>query len=116
MRRLLNERNLTGFAIVTSLFFVVNATGLVLGTSGEGWDYGDAAMAITAMSGPVVALVGLYLTGRLPGVGGALVVAGAISMGAIYFWFPPFWVLGLVVAAIGAIRARRIARQGLVAA
>ena len=35
MRRLLNERNLTGFAIVTSLFFVVNATGLVLVSRAE---------------------------------------------------------------------------------
>ena len=118
MRELLNERNLTGFAVATSLFFLATAAMLVTNGIAEGWvnELGGGAMAIVATAGPLMALVGLHITRRSPGPGGALVVAGAISMGAIYFWFPPFWVLGLVVAAIGATRARRIGKQGLLAA
>ena len=118
MRRLATQRNLTGLAVVTSLFFTVIAMMLVVSSSREGWldSYGDAAMGITAMASPIITLTGLYLSRRLPGVGGTLVVAGAIPMGAIYFWFPPFWALGLAVAIIGAIRARRFAQSGLAAA
>ena len=116
MRRLVTQRNLTGIAIVTSLFFVANAMGLVSDISGESWDYGDAAMAVTVAVTPIIALAGLYLSRRSPVLGGIIVVVGAIPMGAIYFWFPPFWALGLAVAIIGALRARRFARLGLAAA
>ena len=118
MRTLVTQRNLTGLAVVTSLFFVAIATMLVVNSITEGWldDYGDAAMAITAVASPIAALAGLCLSRRSPVLGGILVVAGAIPMGAIYFWFPPFWVLGLAVAIIGAARARRFARRGLAVA
>ena len=118
MRKLLNERNLTGFAVATSLFFLATAAMLVTNGFTEGWldELGGGAMAVVTTISPLIALVGLYITRHSPRAGGALVAAGAISMGAIYFWFPPFWVLGLVVAVIGATRARRIARQELVTA
>ena len=118
MRRLVTQRNLTGLAVAASLFFVVIATMLVVNSISEGWldGYGDAAMAITAMASPIIVLAGLYLSRRSPVLGGTLVVAGAIPMGAIYFWFPPFWALGLAVAVIGAARARRFAKRGPAAA
>ena len=118
MRRLVTQRNLTGLAIVTSLFFAAIATMLVANSISEGWldGYGDAAMAITAVASPIITLAGLYLSRRSPVRGGILVVAGAIPMGAIYFWFPPFWAMGLVVAIIGAARARRFTKAGLAAA
>ncbi len=118
MRGLANQRNMTGLAIVTSLFFTVIATMLVVSSISEGWldSYGDAAMAITAMASPIITLTGLYLSRRSPVVGGILVVAGAITMGAVYFWFPPFWALGLAVAIIGATRARRFTKNGRAAA
>ena len=118
MRRLVTQRNLTGLAVVASLFFAAIATMLVVNSISEGWldGYGDAAMAVTAVASPIVTLAGLYLSRRSPVRGGILVVAGAIPMGAIYFWFPPFWATGLVVAIIGVARARRFARRGLTAA
>ncbi len=118
MRRVVAQRNLTGLAVVTSLFFITIATMLVVNSISEGWldGYGDAAMAITAMASPIVTLAGLYVSRRSPLRGGILVVAGAIPMGAIYFWFPPFWAMGLAVAIIGAARARRFAKRGLAAA
>ncbi len=118
MRRLVTQRNLTGLAIVTSLFFAAIATMLVVNSITEGWldSYGDAAMAITAIASPIIALAGLCLSRRAPVRGGILVVAGAIPMGAVYFWFPPFWAMGLVVAIIGAARARRFAKRGLATA
>ncbi len=118
MRILVTQRNFTGLAVATSLFFVAIATMLVANSISEGWldGYGDAAMAITALTSPIMALAGLYLSRRSPVRGGILVVAGAIPMGAVYFWFPPFWAMGLVVAIIGAARARRFAKAGLAAA
>ncbi len=103
---------------MTSLFFVAIATMLVVNSISEGWldGFGDAAMAITAVASPIIALAGLYVSRRSPVRGGILVVAGAIPMGAIYFWFPPFWAMGLAVAIIGAARARRFARAGVAAA
>ncbi len=118
MRRLATQRHLTGLAVVTALFFTVIATMLVVNSITEGWldGYGDAAMAVTAMASPILALTGLYLSRRWPVRGGVLVVAGAIPMGAVYFWFPPFWAMGLAVAIIGATRARNFAKRGLAAA
>ena len=117
MRRFVTQRNLTVFAVVTSLFFVAIATMLVNSISeGSLDDFGDAAMAITAVASPFMALAGLYVSRRSPVLGGILVVAGAIPMGAIYFWFPPFWALGLAVAIIGAARARGFAKRGLAVA
>ena len=118
MRRLVTQRNLTGLAVVMSLFFVAIATMLVANSISDGWldTYGDVAMVITAVASPMMALAGLYISGRSPGRGGILVVAGAIPMGAVYFWFPPFWAMGLAVAIIGAARARRFARAGVAAA
>ena len=73
-------------------------------------------MAITAIASPFVALAGLYLSRRSPVLGETLVVAGAIPIGAIYFWFPSFWALGLTVAIIRTARAQRVARLGLAVA
>lgn len=64
MRKLLNERNLTGFAVATSLFFLATAAMLVTNGFTEGWldELGGGAMAVVTTISPLIALVGLYIT------------------------------------------------------
>lgn len=59
----------------------------------------------------LMVLSGLFISGRRwPVAGGVLVVLGAILMGLEMLWLAPAWLVVLIVAVIGIMRARRFAQ------
>lgn len=59
----------------------------------------------------LMVLSGLFISGRRwPVAGGVLVVLGAILMGLEMLWLAEAWLVVLIVAAIGIIRARTFAQ------
>ena len=113
MNRSVLNKVLTGFAVLAALVFEFFAVNVVFSSIDQGWAYGPLDLAWTGilLVSPLAVLSGLYFTRRSPLSGGALAAGAAVPMGALWFWFPPFWGLGLAVAAIAVMRARRFARQ-----
>ena len=112
MRRPLINKIATAFAVIATLVFEFFAVMVLVSGIRDGWINGplDMGWIAVALFSPVIALYGLYLSWRWPFLGGALAVGAAVPMGAMFYWFPPFWGLALIVAAIAVTRARRFAR------
>ena len=103
---------LTGVAVLTTSLFEFFAVAAVVNSIRQGWIEGPFDLAWIggmALASPLVVLYALYVTRRSPVSGGLLAVCGAIPMGAIFYWFPPFWGLAFLVAAIAVTRAQRFA-------
>lgn len=103
-------------SIAETALVVAAATGMAIGLTlwpllGTGADAGDVVwvLAATALSAALGA--GLWLRGRRPVVGTALVVVGALAPSVAWFWLPPVYLLSVVITVLALLTLPR--RRGL---
>ncbi len=73
--------------------------------------YGDILLTGAVTLAAVAVIAGLYLRRRQPNRARGLLLAGlapAVAAGAVFFWFPPFWVISAVAIAVMV----RVVREG----
>jgi hypothetical protein len=88
-------------SMVTRVVAVLMAAFLVVSAIGSLFDADASALVWVAMAlVAAAAIVGGLLVGRTRAVAGAVILSvGAVLAGATFFWFPPFWIVALLVVA-----------------
>lgn len=90
-------------ATLPLLFLVVGGVGYIFGGGDFNASVGHILYRVALLGCPLVALVGLWLCATMPKLGLGMVVAGALTTTAAYFWMAPIGVplaLAIIVFAI----------------
>ena len=83
-------------AVLMAAFLVVTAIGSLYDADADAGALVWVTMALVAAA----AMIGGLLIGRTRAVAGAVILSlGAVLAGATFYWFPPFWIVALVVVA-----------------
>ena len=115
MQAVRNSTKVTRGAVLSTVAFAIFTTVLATSRILNGW-FADEGLADGLRNSvfaatPALTAVGLLVTNRRPVLGGILVVAGAAGMVLALYWAPPLWALGLTIAVLGIVRARRAMRS-----
>ena len=114
MQAVRNSSKVTRGAVLSTVVFAIFTTMLATTRILNGWfaDEGlaDALRNSAFTASPALTAAGLLVTNRRPVLGGILVVVGAAGMVLALYWAPPLWPLGLAIAVLGIVRARRAMR------
>ena len=89
-------------------FLVVSAFG-VLTASDVSTDVGERLWAGWLLVAGVAIIVGLVMVKRRPLAGTVTLCIGAVLAIGAYFWFPPLWLVSLLIVA-GAVWSYRISK------
>ena len=110
-----SSSKVTRGAVLLTVVFAIFTTMLAIQRILNGWfaDEGltDALRNSIFAASPVLTAAGLFVTNRTPVIGGILVTVGAAGMTLALYWAPPLWALGLAIAVLGVVRARRAMRS-----
>lgn len=92
-------------AAVLAAYLVVSALGSLFSADGAD-DSGGLVWAGLVLVAAAAIIAGLVMVRRRPVPGTVILCLGAVLAGVAFFWFPPFWMVSLLIV-VGAVWSLR---------